>query len=74
MWQIFLSASTVLATEITEHTNDMVAEENQMSSDDLICTGDYNDYDILEEEKDLISENDQVWVKKNKKYGEEEYC
>ena len=28
-----------MATEITEHTNDMVAEENQMSSDDLIRTG-----------------------------------
>ena len=37
------SASTVLATEITEHTNEMVAEENQMSSDDLISTGDYSD-------------------------------
>ena len=67
-----LSASTVLATEITEHTNDMVAEENQMSSDDLISTGDYSDCDILDEEKNRISKNDIVWVKK--KYGEEEYC
>ena len=44
-----------------------------MSSDDLTSTGDYSDYDILEEEKDSISENDVVWVKKIK-YGEEEYC
>ena len=55
-----------MATEITENADDMVAEENQMSSDDLISTGDYSDYDILEEEKDLISENDQVWVKTKK--------
>ena len=41
----------------------MVAEGNDMSSDDLISTGDYSDYDILDEEKDLISKNDLVWVK-----------
>ena len=55
-----------MATEITKHTNGMVASENQMSSDDLIRTGDYSDHNILEEEKDLISENDQVWVKTKK--------
>ena len=43
-----------------------------MSSDDLISTGDYSDYNILEKEQDYISENDVVWVKK--KYAEEEYC
>ena len=37
-----------------------------MSSDDLTSTGDYSDYDILEEEKDTISENDVVWVKTKK--------
>ena len=35
-----------------------------MSSDELISTGDYSDYEILEEEKDSISKNDVVWVKK----------
>ena len=35
-----------------------------MSSGDLISTGDYRDYDILDEEKDPISKNDLVWVKK----------
>ena len=44
-----------MTTEITEHNNDMVEEENQMSSDDLIRAEDNSDYDILEEEKDLIS-------------------
>ena len=37
-----------------------------MSSDDLTSTGDHSDYDILEEEKDYISENDVVWVKTKK--------
>ena len=37
-----------------------------MSSDDLIITGDYSDYDILDEEKDLISKNDIFWVKTKK--------
>ena len=38
-----------------------------MSSDDLISTGDYSDYKILDEEKDLISKNDIVWVKTKRK-------
>ena len=37
-----------------------------MSSDDLISTGDYSDYNILDEEKDPISKNDLVWVKTKK--------
>ena len=46
-----------------------------MSSENLTVTSDYSDYDILEEEKDLISENDQVWVKtKKNKYGGGAYC
>ena len=44
-----------------------------MSSDDLTSTGDYSEYDILEKEKDTISEKDCVWVKTKKKYLEEEY-
>ena len=38
-----------------------------MTSDDLISTGDYSDYDILDEEKDPISKNDLVWVKTKKR-------
>ena len=37
-----------------------------MSSDDLISTGDYSDYEIYDEEKDPISKNDLVWVKTKK--------
>ena len=61
-----MSASTVVATEITEHADDMVEEGKEMSSDELISTGDYSDYKILDEEKDLISKNDIVWVKTKK--------
>ena len=39
-----------------------------MPSDDLISTGDYSDYEILDEEKDLISKNDLVWVKNKIKW------
>ena len=37
-----------------------------MSSEDLTITGDYSDYNILEEEKDTITENDDAWVKTKK--------
>ena len=45
-----------------------------MSSEDITITGDYSDYDILEEEKDTITENENVWVKKTKINWEGEYC
>ena len=55
-----------MATKLTEIADDMLEEGKEMSSDNLISTGDYSDYDILEEEKDSISKNDFVWVlKKN---------
>ena len=37
-----------------------------MALDDLNITGDYSDYDILEEEKESVSKNDEVWVKNKK--------
>ena len=61
---IYLSASTLVATQLTENADDMVEEGKEMSSDDLISTGYYSDYDILDDEKDPISKNDLVWVKK----------
>ena len=70
---IDLSTSTLVETQLTKNADDMVEEGKKMSSDDLSSTGDYSDYNILEKEKDSISENDVVWVK-TKKYGEEEYC
>ena len=33
---------------------------------DLTITGDYSDYDILEEEQETVSLNDIVWVKVKK--------
>ena len=40
--------------------------KEEMSSEELTITGDYSDYDILEEEKYTITENDDVWVKTKK--------
>ena len=42
-----LRASTFVATQLTENADDMVEEGKEMSSDDLISTGDYSDCDIL---------------------------
>ena len=54
---IDLSTSTLVATQLTENADDTVEEGKEMSSDDLTSTGDYSDYEILEELKDSISEN-----------------
>ena len=61
-----LSTSTLAVRQLTENADDMVDEEEEISSDYLTITGDYSDYDILEEEKDTISEKDDVWVKTKK--------
>ena len=37
-----------------------------MAFDDLTITDDYNEYDILKEEKGTITKNDNVWVKTKK--------
>ena len=37
-----------------------------MAFDDLTIPSDYSDHDILEEEKETISLNDEVWVKTKK--------
>ena len=50
-----LSTSTLVSRQLTENKDDMVDEEKDMSFDDLTNTGDYSDYDILEEEKDTIA-------------------
>ena len=63
---IDLSNSTLMATQLIENADDMVEEGKEISSGDLISTGDYSDYKILEEEKDYISKNDFVWVKAKK--------
>ena len=55
-----------MASQLTDNADDMVEEGKEMSSDDLISTGDYSDYDFLDAEKDPISKNDLVWVKTKK--------
>ena len=44
----------------------MVHKKEEMDFDDLNITGNYSDYDILEEEKETITKNDHVWVKNKK--------
>ena len=61
-----LSTSTSVARQLTENPDDMVDTEEEMSFEDLTITGNYSDYDILEEEKATITENDNIWVKTKK--------
>ena len=63
MRNIALSAYTFVEIQLTEKADDLVEEGKEMSSDDLISTGDYSDYNILEKERDSISINDFVGVK-----------
>ena len=58
-----LSASDLVARQLIDNPDDMVDAEEEMSSGDLTITGDYSDCNILEEEKDNITENYDVWVK-----------
>ena len=53
--------------QLTENTDDIVNTEEDMDFDDLNIAGNYSDYDILDEEKDNITKNNNVWVKKKKK-------
>ena len=46
--------------KLTENPDDMVDAEEEMSSEDLIITGDYSDIVILEGKKDTITENGDV--------------
>ena len=49
--------------QLTENPDDMVNKEEKMAFGDLTINGNYSDYDILEEELDTITENNNVWVK-----------
>ena len=46
--------------------------EEEMAFYDLTIPGNDSGYDILEEEKETITENDDFWLKTKKKYGEGE--
>ena len=67
-----LSTSTLVARQLTQNAVDMVDEEKEMSSDDLTITGDYSDYDILEEERIIFPKKMMSGSKQKNKYGEEE--
>ena len=43
-----------------------------MDFDNFIIPGDDSDYDILEEEQEIKSLNNTVWVKTKKIYGKED--
>ena len=55
-----------MARHLTENPDDMMDAEEEMSFDELTITGNYSDYDILEEEKETIIKNNDVWVKTKK--------
>ena len=61
-----LSHSTSVARQLTENPDAMVDTEEEMSFEELNITGSYRDYDILEEEKETITKNDDVSVKTKK--------
>ena len=67
-----LSTSSLVARQFTENPDDMVDAEEEMSSEDLTITGNYSDYNILEEEKVTITKTDNVWGKNKKRNMERE--
>ena len=58
-----LSISDSVARKLTENTDEYVDTEKEMDFDDLTIIGNYSDYDNLDEEKETITKNDDVWVK-----------
>ena len=60
-----LSTSESVARNIKETPDENVDTEEETSFDDLTIPGDYSNYDILEEEKN-ISKNDESWIKTKK--------
>ena len=55
-----------MARQLTENQDDMVDAEEEISFEDLTITINYSGYDILEEEKENITKNNNVWVKTKK--------
>ena len=45
---------------MTETLDENIDTEEEMAFDDMTIPGDYSDYDILEEEKETTSKNDEV--------------
>ena len=57
------SISESVEREMTEPSVETVNKERETCFDELTITCDYSDYDVLEEEQEIISLNDIVWVK-----------
>ena len=55
-----------MARILTGYPDENVDTEEEMDFDDLTITGNYSDYDILEEEKEIITKNDDICVKTKK--------
>ena len=55
-----------MARKLTKHSDDKVDTEEEMDFDDLTITGNYSDYVILDEEKETITKNNNVWDKTKK--------
>ena len=58
-----LSTPEKVASKMTETPYENVDTEEKLAFDDLNIPGDYSDYNILEEEKETISRNNEVRVK-----------
>ena len=61
-----LSTSDSVARKLTENPDGMVDTEEEMSFEDLNITVNHNDHNILEEEKETITKNYDIWVKTKK--------
>ena len=62
-----------MTRKITETPDESIDTEEEMDFDDFTIPGDYSDYDILEEEKETIFKNYEVWVKTKKEIWRGEY-
>ena len=52
--------------QITDLPVEYINTEQEMAFDNLTICRDYNDYDILTEENETISFNDEIWIKTKK--------
>ena len=67
-----VSTNEPVERDITESLIKTVNTEKDTRYGNLSITGDYGDYDVLEEEQETISLNDIVWFKVKSKYGKED--
>ena len=59
-----------VARRLKDNSNEDVDAEEEIYFYDLTIPVDYGDLDILEEEKETISKNDEVWFKTKNGYGD----